>query len=98
MAGSKMDSQTEKNKHIGPEPVTVNLEARPERQLIRPSGSFRHIVYYVRVGKKSRRDTDDRPPLNLALVLDRSGSIAGGKIDTAKRSALAVLDRLDERD
>ncbi len=40
----------------------------------------------------------DRPPLRLALVLDRSGSMSGEKLDYVKRAALTVLDMLDDRD
>ena len=40
----------------------------------------------------------DREPLSLVLVLDRSGSMQGQKLDTAKRAAEAVIDRLEERD
>ena len=76
----------------------VILEARPERRLIRPTGSFRHVDFAVRVGQVPSGVGSDRYPLALALVLDRSGSMAGGKLETAKRAALAVLDRLDERD
>lgn len=40
----------------------------------------------------------DRPPLRLALVIDRSGSMSGEKLDYVKRAALTVLDILDDRD
>jgi len=39
-----------------------------------------------------------RPPVNLALVLDRSGSMSGDKIAKAREAALAALDRLGPQD
>lgn len=39
-----------------------------------------------------------RPPVNLALVLDRSSSMSGAKIERAKAAALMVLDRLGADD
>ncbi len=39
-----------------------------------------------------------RPALNLALVIDRSGSMSGEKLDYVKRAALHVLDLLGEHD
>ncbi|HWM84358.1 MAG TPA: VWA domain-containing protein, partial [Kofleriaceae bacterium] len=43
--------------------------------------------------------TGERQPLNLALVIDRSGSMRDeGKLDSAKQAALALIARLGERD
>ncbi len=42
--------------------------------------------------------TGDRPPVNLALVVDRSSSMRGPRLAQAVRAATLVVDRLDARD
>src|SRR5687767_8803886 len=81
-----------------PHGLSVRLATRPERRLIRVGGSYRHVDFGVRVAPAPARSSADRPPLTVALVLDRSGSMAGAKLATAKRAALAVLEQLKERD
>ncbi|MBS1149270.1 MAG: von Willebrand factor type protein, partial [Myxococcaceae bacterium] len=39
-----------------------------------------------------------RAPVNLSLVIDRSGSMAGEKIVHARQAALALVEQLDEHD
>lgn len=78
--------------------VVIELEARPERRLIRPGGSRRHIAFRLQVSERREGGDENHTPLVLALVLDRSGSMAGEKLITAKRTALAMVNRLDERD
>lgn len=78
--------------------VTIPLEALPERRFIRPGLCHRHIAYVLRVARQSPPTRPERRPLALALVLDRSGSMSGEKIETAKRAATTALDLLDERD
>ena len=39
-----------------------------------------------------------RPPLNLALVLDRSGSMGGQKMDYARQAAAFAVDQLRAED
>jgi Ca-activated chloride channel family protein len=42
--------------------------------------------------------TTERPAINVALVLDRSGSMTGEKIEYARQALLAVVAGLDRRD
>jgi Ca-activated chloride channel family protein len=44
------------------------------------------------------KGTSERPPLNLAIVLDRSGSMDGQPLDEAKRCAGMIVDRLGAKD
>ena len=43
-------------------------------------------------------DTDRRPPINIALVIDTSGSMEGQPIEDARTASLALLDMLSPGD
>lgn len=75
----------------------VSLDMRPERRLI-GSGSHRHVEFVVSVGSVPDAARTTRSPLAISLVLDRSGSMHGEKLDTARRAAIAVLDQLEDAD
>jgi Ca-activated chloride channel family protein len=55
---------------------------------------------YLKVGLTGfdMPDRAARTPVNLALVIDKSGSMQGQKMEQAKAAALAALDRLDSND
>lgn len=44
------------------------------------------------------KDRKNRPPANVCLVIDRSGSMSGEKIRQARAAAIRALDWLDSRD
>jgi Ca-activated chloride channel family protein len=75
----------------------LDLAARSDRRLIRTNGRSRRFVL-ARVTAPSAPRRRERLPVNLAFVLDRSGSMSGEKIALAKETIGAALAGLDERD
>jgi Ca-activated chloride channel family protein len=55
---------------------------------------------FIKVGLKSTHivETKARAPINVALVIDRSGSMSGDKIDNAREAAINSLDYLNSTD
>ncbi len=79
-----------------PSPQAASPEFRVEldRSLVNVEGrSVRHLVLTVRAPEPPPTDRP-RDPLNLGLVIDASGSMAGRPLDAAKAATLALLDRL----
>ncbi|MGO8951190.1 MAG: VWA domain-containing protein [Ktedonobacterales bacterium] len=81
-----------------PKGATLQLDPRPERHLLRTGGSSSYLDVVVKVALAPSRSQPKRPPVHVALVIDRSGSMSGPKVGTAKRAALAVLDGLSDQD
>lgn len=76
----------------------VTLDILTERPVIRNDiPSELDIVIEVR---SEQEDSEVRTTkaLNLCVVIDRSGSMSGGKLDTAKKSCIDIFNRLDEDD
>ncbi len=55
---------------------------------------------HLRIGLKgfAMDEAWDRSPLNVAIVLDKSGSMSGAKLAAAKEAAVMALRRLGDRD
>ncbi len=89
--------------HAEPEPTveasadgTLSLRAGLSHGYL-PVDDSRHIHSRLRV-RAGEATTSDRPPLNLAVVIDRSGSMRGGRLAHAKQAAHSLVKRLSEKD
>ena len=75
----------------------LTLAAECDRRLVAVEVSSERTVEWIASAPKlSHRP--ERAPLNLALVLDRSGSMRGDKLRYVQQAACHILDLLDERD
>jgi Ca-activated chloride channel family protein len=57
-----------------------------------------HVSVLVELTAPELPTDTSRPPSTLVVVLDRSGSMAGDRIQGAKTALLSLVDRLDPRD
>lgn len=74
----------------------ISLTVTPERDVISTSGARETIVQIeLHGGEASKKRT---LPINLAVVLDRSGSMAGAKLEKARQAAAVALDQLGPDD
>lgn len=74
----------------------VTLQAACERQLVAVEVSSQRTVEWAIAAAAASRP--DRAPVNLALVIDRSGSMQGDKLRFVQQAAAHALDLLDDRD
>jgi Ca-activated chloride channel homolog len=75
----------------------VKLDAELDRSVLHSQTSGK---VYLRLSLKSLagKKALQRSPVNVALVIDRSGSMQGERIAAAKKGAKVALDRLDKDD
>ncbi len=79
-----------------PAAAELRFEARPNLSRVRagqPSTVFVRLEFAA-----GEFEVANRSPLNVALVLDRSGSMSGEKIEQAKQAAIRVVQGLQESD
>jgi Ca-activated chloride channel homolog len=80
-------------------PVHTQLLIRPERDVARDDdASDFDIVVEIRSQSPGQVPTTSSKALNLAVVIDRSGSMKGEKIGAAKKSCIDILSRLGQED
>ena len=73
----------------------MRFQVETDRPLIANDSMTRYVLATIVAPEGTPRQ---RPPVNLGLVLDRSGSMGGEKIRLAKDAAVAAIRRLDARD
>jgi Mg-chelatase subunit ChlD len=78
-------------------PDPTALQVATDRRLVRTKWHSRRFIV-ARVTAPVVRTEGGRPPVNLAFVLDRSGSMSGRKLAVAARAVEEGIDRLQPTD
>ena len=71
----------------------INLEIKPQRPAI-IKGFDNEIYALVKASGALENQESESLPLNLAIVIDRSGSMDGAPLEEAKKSANFIVNRL----
>ncbi|HTA95977.1 MAG TPA: VWA domain-containing protein [Verrucomicrobiae bacterium] len=76
---------------------TLNLQLVPERGYV-VKNSPQEVVVKIDLSAIAGKKKIHRTPLNLAVVLDKSGSMSGAKLEKTKQAAMQLVDRLEPND
>ncbi len=79
------------------EAQTITLSVEPDKPVLSAESSQ---PVYLRIGLTGcpLEKLRERPPVNVALVIDKSGSMSGQRIHHAREAAILALRRLNEND
>jgi Ca-activated chloride channel family protein len=77
--------------------TAVQLSATGDHRMVAAEVSSHRTIEWV-ISAADIAPAESRAPLNLALVLDRSGSMSGEKLRYVQQAAAHVIDLLDARD
>ncbi|HBR94668.1 MAG TPA: hypothetical protein DEA90_10940, partial [Opitutae bacterium] len=75
----------------------LQIDAALDRPVV-PAQQPEDVVVQIKILPTRASDLIPRPPVNLSLVLDRSGSMSGQKIEQAIQAAELAVGRLGARD
>ena len=76
---------------------SIKLGVEPSQSVF-AAGEASKCILRVQLEGVGDDEPSARPPVNVALVIDRSGSMRGEKIEHAKEAAILALSRLSPRD
>ena len=75
----------------------VKCRVETDRRLL-PADKTQNVIVKVTLDAPKPAETTSRPSVNLSIVLDRSGSMSGQKLERAKKAAIEALRRLGKQD
>jgi Ca-activated chloride channel homolog len=76
---------------------TLQLKLIPDREVVL-KGQPQEVVVKIDLSAIAEQRKPHRTPLNLAVVLDKSGSMTGAKLEKTKQAAMLLVDRLAPND
>ncbi len=77
----------------------INIEMSWDKLVVpAKTNTERSLLIELSADSDSKIKKKDRPPVNLALVVDRSGSMDGSPIEAAKIAASQIVEKLNPKD
>ncbi len=76
---------------------TLRLKLETDRDFVL-TGAAKEVIVKIDLAAAPAKHRHRRTPLNLAVALDRSGSMTGAKIKKARQAAMELVDWLDHGD
>lgn len=77
------------------EPLAIEVELSRQALVAQPEGQLVYLLLRLHAPQGGQ---SQRRPLNLSLVIDRSTSMAGGRLQAVKEAALAIIEHLTPED
>ncbi|MGH1349948.1 MAG: vWA domain-containing protein [Methyloligellaceae bacterium] len=77
--------------------ATVKVKAEPGHSVLLKNQKQKAYIRIHLEGEKPAT-TEDRPPVNITIVIDKSGSMGGAKMERAKDAAIMAVGRLSPED